>query len=273
MPELPEVETVRRTLAPAVGGTIGKVWTSGLGLHMRRIPPKAALKKLAGARIIEIRRHGKYLLLDTDTPKTILVHLGMTGRLRIHDPKEPRGKHTHVILGLGARELRYDDARRFGQFDVIERATERDYPALRELGPDALVDGVDPKHLLERAHAKTTTLKSYLLDQRVLAGVGNIYASEALWRARLKPTRRTNRLTAAEAKRLASAIREVLTHALQKGGTTISDFVNADGIEGKNADYLWVYDRAGLPCFRCKTPIRRSVHQGRATYFCPSCQM
>src|SRR5262252_3141613 len=120
-----------------------------------------------------------------------------------------------------------------------------------------------------RAKGKKATLKAFVLDQSVIAGVGNIYASEALWRAQLRPTKRAYKLTAKSAATLADAIKEVLDHALDKGGTTLSDFVNADGAEGENADYLWVYGRAGEPCPRCKSPIRRAVHQGRATYYCP----
>jgi formamidopyrimidine-DNA glycosylase len=272
MPELPEVETVRRTLAPAVGGKILSVWTSGMGLHMARKPPRAKLRKLVGARITAVRRHGKYLLLDTDQGLSVLVHLGMTGRLRLHGKGDPRASHTHVVLGLGQRELRFSDARRFGQFDVVVRGKERAHAGLAVLGPDALDDGIDVAALLATAKHKRTTLKSFVLDQSVIAGVGNIYASEALWRARLRPTLRTHKLTAASAERLAAAIREVIERALHNGGTTLSDFVDADGTAGENADYLWVYDRAGLPCPRCETAIKRSVLQGRATYYCPTCQ-
>jgi formamidopyrimidine-DNA glycosylase len=272
MPELPEVETVRRTLAPAVGGTISSVWTSGMGLHMARKPPKAKLAKLVGARITAVRRHGKYLLLDTDRPASILVHLGMTGRLRIHDAADPAVKHTHVVLGLGRRELRFVDARRFGQVDIVVRGEERGHAGLAALGPDALDAAIDVAAMLVLAKAKRTTLKAFVLDQRVIAGVGNIYASEALWRAKLRPTMRTHKLTATAAVRLAAAIREVIDRALGNGGTTLSDFVDADGTAGTNADYLWVYDRRDLPCPRCETPIKRSVLQGRATYYCPTCQ-
>ena len=274
MPELPEVETVRRTLAPALGAKITSVWDSGQGLHMHRKPPRAKLKKLVGATFVAIRRHGKYLLLDTDTPLTLLVHLGMTGRVLITSAAAPRAKHTHLVLGLGlgARELRFVDARRFGQLDVLERAHERQHPALAILGPDPLVHGIDATAFAAAAKRKKTTLKAFVLDQSVLAGVGNIYASEALWRAKLRPTKRANKLTHAAATRLAKAIDEVLHHALDNGGTTLSDFVAADGAEGDNADYLWVYGRAGEPCLRCKTRIRRAVHQGRATYYCPTCQ-
>jgi formamidopyrimidine-DNA glycosylase len=272
MPELPEVETVRRTLAPAVGGRISSVWTSGMGLHMARKPPAARLRKLVGARITAVRRHGKYLLLDTDHAESILVHLGMTGRLRIQSKADPRAPHTHVVLGLGTRELRFVDARRFGQFDIVVRGEERGHAGLGALGPDALEHGVDPDAMLAAARAKRTTLKAFVLDQSVIAGVGNIYASEALWRAKLRPTLRTQKLTAPAAVRLAAAIREVIERALDNGGTTLADFVDADGTAGENADYLWVYDRAGQPCMRCRTAIKRSVLQGRATYYCPTCQ-
>jgi len=272
MPELPEVETVKRTLAPAVGGRISSVWTSGMGLHMGRKPPTARLRKLVGATITAVRRHGKYLLLDTDRAESILVHLGMTGRLRIHDHADQRAPHTHVVLGLERRELRFIDARRFGQFDVVTRGKEREHPGLAVLGPDALDQAIDVAAMLAMARDKRTTLKAFVLDQRVIAGVGNIYASEALWRAQLRPTLRTHKLTAAAAERLAAAIREVFERALDNGGTTLSDFVDADGTAGENADYLWVYDRAGQPCMRCKHAIKRSVLQGRATYYCPACQ-
>ncbi len=273
MPELPEVETVRRTLAPAVGAKIAGVWDSGMGLHMHRKPPRKKLQALVGATLTAMRRHGKYLLLDTDSPYTLLVHLGMTGRVLISPKTLPRPKHTHVVLDLGTRELRFIDARRFGQVDVVERAKEREHPGLAVLGPDPLVHGIDPAAFAAAAKRKKTTLKAFVLDQSVLAGVGNIYASEALWKAKLRPTTRAHKLSAAAAARLAKAIDEVLHHALHNGGTTLSDFVAADGAEGNNADYLWVYGRAGERCLRCKKGvIRRAVHQGRATYFCPTCQ-
>jgi len=273
MPELPEVETVRRTLAPAVGAKILGVWDSGQGLHMRRKPPRKQLQHLVGATLTAMRRHGKYLLLDTDTPYTLLIHLGMTGRVLITPANVPRAKHTHLVLDLGERELRFTDPRRFGQIDIVERAHEREHPGLRLLGPDPLVNGIDVAAFAAAAKKKKTTLKAFVLDQSVLAGVGNIYASEALWKAKLRPTERANKLTPEAAKRLAAAIDEVLHHALHNGGTTLSDFVAADGAEGNNADYLWVYGRAGEKCLRCKkSVIRRAVHQGRATYFCPTCQ-
>jgi formamidopyrimidine-DNA glycosylase len=273
MPELPEVETVRRTLAPAIGAVVTAVWDSGQGLHMHRKPPRARLRKLVGSRITDIRRHGKYLLVDFDRGETLLVHLGMTGRFLIVGEATPRAKHTHLVFWLeDGRELRFVDARRFGQLDVFPRAAEAKHPALAELGPDPIVHGIDVAALLARAKNRKSPLKAFVLDQSVLAGVGNIYASEALWRAKLRPTTRAHKLTATTAARLAEAILEVLNHALDKGGTSLRDFVNAEGAAGENADYLWVYGRAGEPCPRCRNAIRRAVHQGRATYYCPTCQ-
>jgi formamidopyrimidine-DNA glycosylase len=271
MPELPEVETVRRTLAPAIGAKIVAAWDSGKGLHMHRKPPRARLRALAGATITALRRHGKYLMVDLDADKTLLVHLGMTGRFLIAPKGAPRAKHTHLVIELAdGRSLRFVDARRFGQIDVFAR--DHVPPALAELGPDPLVHGIDVAALLARAKHRKSTLKAFVLDQGVLAGVGNIYASEALWRAKLRPSTRAYKLTAASAARLAEAIREVLHHALEHNGTSLRDFVDADGAAGENADYLWVYGRAGEPCPRCRNAIRRAVHQGRATYYCPTCQ-
>src|SRR5262245_55402152 len=135
MPELPEVETVRRTLVPAIGAKIAGVWDSGMPLHMKRRPPRKKLKALVGAKIVGVRRHGKYLLVDTDHPESLLVHLGMTGRFCLQAKREPRFAHTHLVLDLGTRELRFSDARRFGQLDVFLRADEREHPALALLGP------------------------------------------------------------------------------------------------------------------------------------------
>src|SRR5262249_40101395 len=158
--------------------------------------------------IVDIRRHGKYLLVDFDRGQTMLVHLGMTGRVLVVPAATPRAKHTHVVLALAdGRELRFVDARRFGQIDVFERSREASHPALAALGPDPIVDGIDAGALHAQAKRRKTTLKAFVLDQSVLAGVGNIYASEALWRAKLRPGARAHALSAAAASRLADAIR------------------------------------------------------------------
>lgn len=274
MPELPEVETVRRTLEPIIGAKIGEVSTSGLPLRMGSAIPQAALRKMTGQKIEALRRIGKYLLLDVSGASGILVHLGMSGRLRVFGASEANPPHTHLVLGLDKkRELRYSDPRRFGQISTYLRADEKQHPALKVLGPDPLDARVDGAKLLyESAKRRNVTLKALVLDQGVIAGMGNIYASEALWMCKLRPTTRSSKLTASGADALWRSIREVLDHALTHGGTTLKDFVDADGSAGEHADYLQVYGRGEEPCPRCKTKIKRTVQQGRATYFCAKCQ-
>lgn len=275
MPELPEVETVRRSLRRAVGARIERLETSGKPLRLNRPVPRARLARaLIGRRIEGLRRLGKYLLVDTDGPRSLLVHLGMSGSFRLHKERDPREPHTHVVLGLDrGRELRFVDPRRFGQVDLVERGREREHPSLAVVGPDPLAERVDGDYLYARSRGRATSLKSFLLDQKNLAGVGNIYAAEALWRARLRPTLRASRLSRAQAAELARAVRGVFDFALRHGGTSLRDFVDGSGQAGENAEYLVVYGRDGEPCQRCRTPIRRTIIQGRATYFCPTCQV
>lgn len=284
MPELPEVETVRRTLAPAVGARVVEVWTSGLPLRLNHPVPAAALREATVGRTIEaVRRWGKYLLIDlTGGPVSILVHLGMSGRLRLMDASTPRPAHTHVVFvlaGKGARargglELRYSDPRRFGMVDVVVRGQERAHPALAGLGMDPLETALTGELLYAASRGVRRSIKLFLLDQRMVAGVGNIYASEALWQSRIRPTMEARRLSRARAADLAQAVHDVFARALEHGGTSLRDFVNADGREGENAAYLLVYDRAGQPCPRpeCGQLIRRTVLQGRSTFHCPRCQ-
>lgn len=283
MPELPEVETVRRTLAPAVGLRVAELWTSGFPLRLNHPVPAAALREAVVGRSIEaVRRWGKYLLVDlAGGPVSMLVHLGMTGQLLLMDARLPRPAHTHVAFALAAGrrraaglELRYADPRRFGMVDVVVRGQERAHPALAELGVDPLHGGLTGEFLYAASRGVRRSVKLFLLDQTMLAGVGNIYASEALWVARIRPTMEARLLSRPRAEALAQAVHEVFARALDHGGTTLRDFVNADGYRGENADYLHVYDRAGLPCPRpgCGQLIRRTVLQGRSTFHCPRCQ-
>jgi len=198
----------------------------------------------------------------------------MSGRFRLVAAGVEKAAHTHLIIALeGGRQLRFVDPRRFGQIDLVRHGEEAAHPSLAVLGRDPLEQGISGPWLHEQAQRRTVSLKSFLLDQSVIAGVGNIYASEALWRVRVRPTRRARRLDAKTAAALARAVHEVLEHALDKGGTSLKDFVDADGVEGDNYEYLKVYGREGEPCPRCRTKIRRSIIQGRATYFCPTCQL
>lgn len=282
MPELPEVETVRRTLAPAVGARVMEVWTSGLPLRLNHPVPAAALREATVGRTIEaVRRWGKYLLIDLARgPMSILVHLGMSGRLRLMDASTPRPAHTHVAFELGSargrvdRELRYSDPRRFGMVDVVVRGQERAHPALAVLGMDPLESTLTGEMLYQASRGVRRSIKLFLLDQAVVAGVGNIYASEALWQARIRPTMEARKLSRSRAADLAQAVHDVFARALEHGGTSLRDFVNADGREGENAQYLYVYDRAGEACPRpeCGQLIRRTVLQGRSTFHCPRCQ-
>ena len=278
MPELPEVETVRRTLEPAVGRRVTEVWTSGKPLRLARAVDRAGLARAArGAVLSAVRRHGKYLLLDFDgREEIVIVHLGMSGRLRLVRTDEPHAPHTHVVFALeGPQQIRFSDPRRFGLVEVAPAgAREREHPALAVLGRDPLLERVGGDFLHAHTRKSRQTLKSILMDQSVLAGVGNIYASEALWLARVSPTLRGQALSRAGAGALARAVESVLRHALEKGGTTLADFVDADGVEGGNADYLRVYDREGERCARrgCGGRIRRVVIQGRSTFYCPRCQ-
>jgi formamidopyrimidine-DNA glycosylase len=278
MPELPEVETVRRTLAPAIGRRVIEVWVSGLPLRMRRPVDRAALVRAAvGAEIVGVRRLGKFLLIDLEgRSESVLVHLGMSGRLRLLPRTAPLAPHTHVVFDLdGPDQLRYSDPRRFGMVEVAPAGgAARQHPSLAELGRDALEEPLDPAAFHAIARKSRQSLKALLLDQTVIAGVGNIYASEALWRARIRPSRRGVALSRADAGSLGRAVIASLRAALDRGGTSLRDFVDADGREGDNAAYLKVYDRAGQPCARrgCPGRIRRTVLQGRATFHCPRCQ-
>ncbi len=283
MPELPEVETVRRTLMPAIGMKVTAVWSSGLPLRLgAKVDLRALRRATRDARIAAIRRRGKYLLIDLDGERcdAVLVHLGMSGRLKLVKVAAPRATHTHVVFGLegrrGAlrRELRFSDPRRFGQVALVRGGRLENHPSLAILGVDPLEEGLTGALLYERLRASKRSLKTALLDQRTVAGIGNIYASEALWRAGIRPTLQGRRLSRPRAERLSEAIVFVLRHALEHGGTSLRDFVDAEGVQGEHADYLSVYGREGMRCLRrgCDGLIVRRVQQGRATFHCPRCQ-
>jgi formamidopyrimidine-DNA glycosylase len=276
VPELPEVESVRKALVRQRlrGVGIVRVRGSGKPLRLGRPAPIVALGRATRGRTITgIRRLGKYLLIDVDGPSSVLVHLGMTGNVLVLPRRTTWAPHTHVVFELtDGRDLRFVDPRRFGLVDLVTRADERKHPALAVLGPDPIAEKVHVDHLWTRAEGKKGPVKTFILDQGVLAGVGNIYASEALWLARIPPTLPAGKLGPERARALAVAIEEVLRFAIDNGGTTLRDFVDAGGEPGSNGDYLLVYGREGETCRRCASRIRRTVLQGRATYACPTCQ-
>jgi formamidopyrimidine-DNA glycosylase len=271
VPELPEVETIVRSLRPRlVGARIAAVETSGMALRMARPLDATLLRRTCqGARIAAVRRRGKYILIETAPPAGVLVHLGMSGRLRLQPADDPREKHTHVVWTLDdARELRFVDPRRFG---LVQAAGDlEELPELTLLGPDPLAE-LDAPALAQALAASRAPLKVFLLDQRRIAGLGNIYVSEALFRAGLHPTTPARRARA-RAEALVEAIRATLEAGIANRGTTLRDYVDGEGGAGENQAALLVYGREGLGCRTCGTIIRRRVDAARSTFFCPVCQ-
>ncbi len=274
MPELPEVETVRRLLEANVRGrTIRAVALSGL--RLREPVPRDLARRLRGRTIRRLERTGKYLLIGLDGGLTLLSHLGMSGRWRIVPAgerlKAPPHTHVRVTFTDGTR-LWYEDARRFGLLRWVPGGDPARDPARARLGPDPLERPPTGRSLAAAAAGSRTAVKTFLLDQRRLAGLGNIYASEVLHRAGVDPRRRAGNLSGAEWSRVAAAIRRVLPQAIARMGTTLSTYRTIWDEPGEYGALLRVYDRAGEPCRRCGTPVRRIVQGGRSTYFCPACQ-
>lgn len=276
MPELPEVETVRRDLEPALAGTrVTAVWTSGKPLRLLRPVDAAALARAAvGHRVEAVRRRAKYLLVDLDGDDSVVVHLGMSGQLRVMPGATPRPAHTHVALALdGGRELRFIDPRRFGLVAVVRRGDEEALPELAILGRDPLAPALDGAALHAMTRGARCAIKSFLLDQRRVAGVGNIYACEALFEARIHPGTLAGRLSRARAEALAAAVVRVLERGIANRGTTLRDYVDVAGEAGANQRELRVYGREGEACPRRDGGrIRRVTTQARGTFYCPRCQ-
>ncbi len=272
MPELPEVETVRRALKREVAGS-SILRVAGHSIAMRRplrVEKLAAL--VTGHRFVEPRRRGKFLLLDVEPCGTILCHLGMSGRLMLQRPGDPIQPHTHIIFELSTdRELRFVDPRRFGLMDWIPPGGEPQDPSLRVLGPEPLDPEIE-HWLPQRLEERRAPLKALLLDQRIVAGIGNIYAVEALWRAGIRPSRQARRTSRQRLQRLAREVRAVLSEAVEQGGTTIRDYAEPSGNFGYFAVHLEAYGRQGEPCRRCGQILRADVVGGRTTAWCPGCQ-
>jgi formamidopyrimidine-DNA glycosylase len=273
MPELPEVETIVRGLQPRVRGRrIESVWWSGQPLHLRRKVDLSGLRAVAvGHAITGVRRIGKFILLGVDGPPDsgVLIHLGMTGRLRVEPAAGARAPHTHVAFGLaGGQELRFADARRFGWVEPGRPFSAS--AALARVGPDPLT-ALDAPTLAAALTGVRAPIKAFLMDQKRVAGLGNIYVAEALYRAGIHPAAAAGRVRR-RAPELLAAIRAVLEGGIARRGTTLRDYVDADGRSGDNAPSLLVYGRAGETCRRCGTGIKRRVDAGRSTFFCPGCQ-
>jgi len=273
VPELPEVETVRRSLAPhLVGHRVVGVWARRIRLR-EGINPRSWRERVEGARITSLERRGKYLLAYADGA-VALFHLGMSGRMVLRRPEEAHEPHTHLVLRMDhGLEVRFIDPRRFGVAVVLRVEALEAHPGLGRLGVDPLSEGMHEALRLAAARSRAP-IRSVLLDQTVLAGLGNIYANEALARAGISPLRRARSISNQRIGALADSVREVLSEALEARGTTLRDggFVNASGNGGYFAVRLIVYGREGEPCVTCGAPIRRRVLTGRSVYYCPKCQ-
>ena len=282
MPELPEVETVRMGLLPAM--EVRRIEQAAVNRPDLRWPfPPRMAERLTGARVLGLRRRSKYILADLSTDETLLIHLGMSGRMLIsgaplgqfhHDHPAP-AKHDHVVLDMeGGARVTFNDARRFGAMDLMATASAESHPLLTVLGPEPLGNDFHEAHLAARLHARATPIKSALLDQHNVAGLGNIYVCEVLFRAQISPHRLARDITRAEVSRLVPIIRDVLSEAIAAGGSSLKDYRQADGELGYFQHSFRVYDREGQPCPTpgCQGSITRSVQSGRSSFHCPTCQ-
>jgi formamidopyrimidine-DNA glycosylase len=269
MPELPEVEATRRGLAPHLIGR--RVTGTTLRRPDLRWPiPREIADELPGQRIDAVTRRAKYLLVEAQTGSALL-HLGMSGSLRVLPATMPHGAHDHVDLALDSgRVLRFNDPRRFGC--LLWQPAGSVHPLLAGLGPEPLSDAFGGDHLWRLSRGRSAPVKAFLMDQAIVVGVGNIYAAEALFRAGIDPRRAAGRISRARYAAIADAAKAILAHAIARGGTTLRDFISPDGAPGYFEQELFVYGRAGAPCKVCRTPLRAGLFGQRATVWCPRCQ-
>ncbi|MDZ4096969.1 MAG: bifunctional DNA-formamidopyrimidine glycosylase/DNA-(apurinic or apyrimidinic site) lyase [Paracoccaceae bacterium] len=282
MPELPEVETVRRGLEPAMTGRV--IARARINRPDLRWPfPPGMADRLTGARVLGLRRRSKYILADLSTAETLLIHLGMSGRMLIsglapgdfhHDHPAP-AKHDHVVLDMeGGARITFNDARRFGAMDLLPTAGEAAHPLLAALGPEPLGNAFNESYLAARLKGRNTPIKSALLDQRIIAGLGNIYVCEVLFRAAIHPQTKAGALHTAQIAALVPIIRAVLSEAIEAGGSSLRDYRQTDGELGYFQHSFSVYDREGLPCVTpaCPGTIIRITQSGRSSFCCSHCQ-
>lgn len=282
MPELPEVEVVRRGLLPAMEGAV--ISNADINRPDLRWPfPKDMANRLKGQQVIALRRRSKYILADLAKDETLIIHLGMSGRMLIsgdplgqfhHQHPAPK-KHDHVVLHMdnGAR-VTFNDARRFGAMDLGPTASLEDHWLIRDIGPEPLGNAFNEDYLIERFQGKSTPVKTALLDQKLVAGLGNIYVCEVLHRAGIDPRRKASRIAKKRVASLVPIIREVLTEAIAAGGSSLQDHRQTNGDLGYFQHTFKVYDREGDVCTRsgCGAEIDRIVQSGRSTFFCRQCQ-
>lgn len=274
MPELPEVEVCRCGLLPALAGKLIADVRVG-DKPLRRPLPENLARSLTGCRIVAILRRGKYLLFDCRKAEGrgwLIVHLGMSGNLGLVPAGSQAGPHDHVDLRVGERLLRFSDPRRFGLIDWLDGAEPGQYPALAHLGIEPLSEEFTGAWLHEAFRSRAAPVKNVLMEARTVVGIGNIYASESLFRAGISPRRAAGRISLPACRRLVAAIRETLQAAIAAGGSSIRDYVHSDGGSGCFQLECAVYGRAGQVCRRCGGTVRRVRQAGRSTYYCPGCQ-
>ena len=282
MPELPEVETVRRGLEPVMEGR------SIVEAEVRRpdlrwpLPARMA-ERLTGQRVLRLRRRSKYILADLSSGETLIIHLGMSGRILIsgdtlgdfhHDHPAPE-KHDHVVFHMeGGARITFNDARRFGAMDLVATDACEEHWLIAQLGPEPLGNAFDEDYLVTRLRGRNTPIKAALLDQRIIAGLGNIYVCEALYRAGISPKRKAGRISESRVRALVPVIRDVLGEAIAAGGSSLRDYRQTDGELGYFQHTFRVYDREGKPCVTpgCEGVVTRIVQSGRSSFYCPSCQ-
>lgn len=280
MPELPEVETVRRGLLPAMEGRV--IVAAQVNRPDLRWPlPERMAERLTGARVAQLRRRSKYILADLSTGESLLIHLGMSGRMLVSgvmlgdyhlDHPAPQ-KHDHVVLEMeGGARVTFNDARRFGAMDLVRTDREAAHWLLAGLGPEPFGNEFNEDYLVSTLKERKSPIKTALLDQHVVAGLGNIYVSEVLFRAGIDPRRPASRISARRVATLVPLVREVLSEAIEAGGSSLRDHRQADGELGYFQHSFRVYDREDAPCPSCGAGIKRIVQSGRSSYFCPACQ-
>ena len=282
MPELPEVETVRRGLAPVMEGTV--IAQADINRPDLRWPfPDDMAARLTGQKVLGLRRRSKYILVDLQSEESLLIHLGMSGRMLIsghtvggfHHEHPAPAKHDHVVFHMeeGVR-ITFNDARRFGAMDLMVTTEQENHWLIRDLGPEPLSNAFDETYFVERLKGRNTPIKSALLDQRIVSGLGNIYVCEVLFRAGIHPKRKAAKISASRVAGLVPIIRDVLNEAIAAGGSSLKDYRQTDGELGYFQHGFQVYDREGQPCVTpdCATPIARIVQSGRSSFFCTQCQ-
>ena len=269
MPELPEVETTLRGVEPHLTGrSIRKVIVRNASL---RWPIPVEVSRAEGQRVVRCWRRAKYLLIDLGQGG-LLIHLGMSGSLRVCNAEDAPRKHDHFDIVLDSGQcIRFNDPRRFGVLTCWDPPAES-HKLLENLGPEPLSDAFSGYHLWQKSRGRKGAVKNFIMDGKIVVGVGNIYASEALYMSGIHPSRPAGRISAARYDALAGAISDVLSRAIRRGGTTLRDFVNSDGNPGYFAQELLTYEREGKPCFQCHAPIRKKVIGQRSSYYCPRCQ-